>query len=230
MVNNVLRHYLDSGLNLVDALMQMRDDNHPELRQTLLHLVESPDGQVRVFSALMLAQEFRDVHALPGLHEALSSLDRQGRGDAADAIWEIGDSNPAGLIRALHFERGVVRDSIVEALDLIGWIPDDVSNEVTYLIATRRWKELVPIGADAVPGLVSALADPDGNVRRGAIWALGMIGDDRAVPFLIDMLADTSGDMFDIGVRVCDTAAAALERIGTPQAVEAVATWEAGLA
>ncbi len=208
-------------------LQQLAEDNDPDLHATLLEGAAHPAPVVRVYSALLLAERFHDVRALPGLHEALLAWDRPTRDSAADAVWEIGDADAASLIRALHFERGTVRDAIAEALDLVGWFPDATEAEVTYRIATRGWQELVALGEEAVPGLVAALSDPDGNVRRGAVWALGHIGDPRSVPFLVEMLADTSGDLFGEGARVCDVAAEALARIGTPAALAALDAYDA---
>lgn len=216
---------LDDGYDIFEALEMLIADNHPDLHEALREAIDDHDRRVRVYAALRLAELFQDVDALPGLYEALHDRDRRTSKRAADLIWEIGDSDAPGLIRALHFERAEVQQAISGALDAVGWFPDDVENEVGYRIATRGWREIVAIGAAAVPGLVSALSDPDGNVRRGSAWALGQIGDARAVPYLIERLDDMAGDMFGIGERVCDTAAEALERIGTPEALEAVEAW-----
>jgi HEAT repeat protein len=223
----VFEDLLDDGYDEFEAMEIMAAEGHPELREVLYEMIGHHDQRLRVFAALMLAQEFQDVKALPGLHEALQSWDRRMQKSAATAVWEIGDADTGGLIRALHFERGRVRDAIADALRLVGWFPDNPDAEVAYRIATRTWKELVMLGSQAVSGLVSALADPDGNVRRGAIWTLGQIGDARAVPFLIEMLDDPAGDMFGIGERVCDAAAEALERIGTEEALATVRAWRA---
>ncbi len=212
----------------VEVLEELVADNPPDLHDILIEAVEHPDRHVRIFAALKLAELYQDVDALPGLYEALNLGSRAQRRAAAEAVWEIGDADAAGLIRALHFTRGNVREAVAAALELVGWLPDNVSCEISYRIATRNWRELIPLGAEAVSGLVSALSDPDGNIRRGAAWTLGQIGDPRAVPFLIDLLHDAAGDMFDIGTRVCDIAAEALIRIGTADALAAVEVWRAG--
>ncbi|GAB4478608.1 MAG: hypothetical protein Kow00124_23230 [Anaerolineae bacterium] len=217
----------DGGPDTLVRLEALIADNHPALYRILLDAVEDDDAAVRIRAALALASQFHDASALPGLYEAMASGDRALQRAAADAVWEIGDEDAAGLIRALHYERGWVRDAIAEALELSGWFPDDVDTEIALRIATWNWRAIVALGEAAVPGLVSALSDPDGNVRRGIVWTLGQIGDPRAVPYLIAMLDDTAGDMFGIGERVCDAAAEALERIGTPEALDAAAAWRA---
>ncbi len=208
-----------------DRIQGLLEENDPALHGVLLEGIEHADRAVRVYCALLLAELFHDVRALPGLHEALVEWDREVQDAAAEAVWEIGDADPSTLIQALHFERGSVRDAVAGALALVGWFPDDPDMEVAYRIATRDWRALVSLGPAAVPGLAAALRDPDGNIRRGAAWALGEIGDPRAVPVLVAALADTSGDMFGIGGRVCDVAADALLRIGSPEAKSAVEQW-----
>nr|MBN1229788.1 HEAT repeat domain-containing protein [Anaerolineae bacterium] len=225
----LLDELLQSGYSIFDAIDLLVEDNHPELRSTLLELQHDADSRVRMYAAVHLARQFHDVRALQGLHEALFDTNQALRKEAAENIWEIGDTDSTSLIRALHVERGVVREAIVDALHLIGWIPQDVSAEVAFRIATRNWRDIVLVGSSAVPHLTDILNDPDGNVRRGAAWALGEIGDQSAIPPLILLLEDTSGDMFGIGERVCDAAEAALLKIGTPEALRAVEEWRANL-
>jgi len=211
--------------DFLDTLQNLIDDGDPCLQDVLVEACDHREWRVRVFAALRLAELFQDMRALPGLAEALRYGDRNTQKAAAEALWELGDADSAGLFRALHMERGEVRDLIAEALLRIGWIPDSIECEVALHLVMRNWREIVMLGAEAVPELLSALSDPDGNVRRGTAWALGQIGDRRAVPFLIELLGDTAGGMFGIGERICDVAAEALERIGTPEALEAIRQW-----
>jgi len=217
--------YADDDLSPLEELEQLVEDNHPSLRDDLLEALNDPDREVRIAASVYLAELFHDTRSLPGLYEGLVSRMRGTRLAAANAVWEIGDANPAALIRALNFERGTVRQAIGEALELVGWIPDDPESEIAYRIATWNWQALVSLGEIAVPGLVSVLSDPDGNVRRGACWTLGQIADPRCVPFLIATLTDEGGGLLGIGERVCDAAAEALLRIGTLEALEAVRAW-----
>lgn len=78
-----------------------------------------------------------------------------------------------------------------------------------------------------MPALLAALNDPDGAVRRASAWALGQIGDAQAVAGLAGLLDDLEGGMFGVGDRVCDIAAEALQRIGTPEAMSALSQWQA---
>lgn len=220
--------YDDEEQSDLEQLEQWVWDNHPLLQEVLVEHLKHDDRAVRCYAALILAEQFQDVRSLPGLYEVLAHGNRLDQNRASDAIWQIGDNDPGGLIRALHFERGWVRDAIAHALEGIGWAPDDADTEVAYRIAVRDWAGIVALGPRAVGPLVSALTDPDGTVRRGAIWALGLIEDPAAVPFLLPCLDDSSGDLFGSVARICDVAAEALLRIGSPEALDAVSLWKGG--
>ena len=76
------------------------------------------------------------------------------------------------------------------------------------------------IGTDAVPHLLAGLASPEVCIRHAAARALGRIRSVKAVPVLIRLLRDEGEGMY-FGTRVCDEAADALGRIGTPRARKA---------
>ena len=212
----------------VETLEWLVEQNHPETPDLLVEALDHPAREVRIYAALWLAELFQDPRAAFALAEALYTGDQQVRRAAADSLWEIGDTDPRGLLGALRYAYGAEREAIIGALDLIGWVPDDPGVEVAYRIAARDWRGCVLLGAAAVPGLIRALRDPDGAVRRAAAWALGEIGDQRAVPWLIERLNDAEGGLMGVGERVCDIAAEALERIGTAEALAAIEEWWAG--
>jgi hypothetical protein len=72
--------------------------------------------------------------------------------------------------------------------------------------------------------LLNALAGGDAFERIRAAEGLAAIWDEEIVSLLILRLSDTERDRKD-RERVCDTAAKALERIGTPEALAAVEQW-----
>lgn len=214
----------DDDLSELEQLERWVDDNPPDLQYVLIEHLAHRDQELRITAALYLAELYQDVTALPVLMEAIDSGSRPLQRQAESAVWMIGDESTAELIRALHFETGQVRDAITRTLAWVGWAPEDTDTEIAFRIAARDWAGIVALGERAVPALVSALSDPDGTVRRGAIWVLGLIGDPRAVPFVAECLADTSGDLFGEGGRICDIAAEALVRIGTDDAHQALAS------
>src|SRR5690349_15638539 len=162
----------DAGPSIDDLVAQ----NPPALQDILAGAVADPRKSVRIEAALHLADLFQDVRAVPALAEALDENDRQTRKSASNALWELGDTNTPGLISLLEQSYGPTRDLIASALSRIGWQADDPDSDILYLIAIRDWRGCVILGSKAVPGLLSALRDPEGAVRRAAAWSLGEIG------------------------------------------------------
>ena len=76
----------------------------------------------------------------------------------------------------------------------------------------------------AVLPLIDALQEKHTGIRRSAVSSLGDLGDERAVAPLVSMLTDDDG--FFEELHVCTYAADALLKIGTPDALAAVAKWE----
>lgn len=209
----------------LEELKELIAEYDPDLQEILAGSLTHPRWDVRLFAALRIAELFQDVRAVPVLAEALDLGQRGERSAAANALWEIGDANSAGLLKALYHAPVNQRDRIADALYWVGWVPEDVDSAVAYFVTTQQWRECILLGKEAVPGLVSALQDWDGPTRRGAAWVLGELGDVRAIPALITLLNDVEGGLFGIGDRVCDVAAEALEKINSDDARTALERW-----
>ena len=80
----------------------------------------------------------------------------------------------------------------------------------------------------AVEPLILYLEDKNPDICKTAIRALGQIGGNSALPSLIEQLSNTKGKfLFGLaGERICDVAAETLEKIGTPEALEAIEKWK----
>jgi HEAT repeat protein len=95
----------------------------------------------------------------------------------------------------------------------------DCLGDGDWLVRRQAAEALGPIGDPvAVEPLIEVVADRDGEwgVRTAAARSLGLLGDARAVEPLIGVLNDMSA-------HVRHMAVIALGRIGTPEAVEALA-------
>jgi HEAT repeat protein len=154
------------------------------------------------------------------LNELLSARERCVRAVAAKLLGRFGDATDApGLSEALRDGNPDVRVAVAEALGEIG-DPAAVEGLVETLgdakVRGAARQALVKIGEPAVLMLVAALSDED-NVRGVATRALVEIGE-PAVPGLVEALGDDDS-------RVREAAALALEKIGSPEALEAVARW-----
>jgi HEAT repeat protein len=217
-------------MSVSETLRELRaliEDDDSDLQDALVEALRHPSRQVRTFAALNLAELFQDVRAAAHLAEALQEGDAQAQRAAANALWEIGDADAAGLLREIRSAPIDRIDVIANALFWIGWSPDDPNSAVVYYVMTQQWQACIALGSEAVSGLLEALQDWDGGVRRGAAWALGEIGDPQAVPELIERLEDFEGGLFGVGDRICDIAAEALAKIGTPEAWDALDWWYA---
>ncbi len=177
-------------------------------------------------------------NAIPILLDAIRIPYRRGRWAAPLALQRIGTTAAlTGLSDALRDKNCDLRESIAYALSEIG-NPAAVPALVDMLsdTADRSWNgrsaaayALGRIGdRAAVPALIDAMTAELTQVRESAARALGILGDTRAVPHLIELLTDLAynGWSSEKGpVCVCDEAAAALEKLGTDQALDALRRW-----
>ena len=147
---------------------------------------------------------------------ALTSGDLDTRWNAVRSVGDLGEPFIEPLINGLRDEFWIIRRALpipwarsghLQSVPLIGALADpgeDVREE------TIRALQL--IGEPVVNPLTQALKHNHPFIRRGAVQALGIMGESRAVPNLIDALKDA-----DPWVR--HEAAVALGRVGDPHAV-----------
>ncbi len=125
---------------------------------------------------------------------------------AIRALAGVGDAATVPLRAALGARNVRTRAGAAEALDRLGWTPEDADDEVRYLIARERWSDAAGLGASAVAPLIAVFCDPDTDVRAGAAEALARMGS-AGVPSLIALLRDG---------KHREPAADLLVRIGAP--------------
>jgi HEAT repeat protein len=58
----------------------------------------------------------------------------------------------------------------------------------------------------AVPELIRALKNPERDVKNMAVNSLGLIGDESAIPYLIDVFKEAAGNDEDISIRIIKNA------------------------
>jgi len=200
----------------IDALIGTLHEEHPHVRSC----------------AAAALGRIGDVRAIDALIGALHDEDSHVRGSAADALGGIGDARAIdALISVLHDERSAGRKSAADALDTLGWCPEGDATGAAYWAAKRKWEMCVQIGAPAVDALTVAHHDADREVRKGAVDALGRIGDARTIDALIDALLR---DVHDADFDVHKSAVIALGKIGDARVVGGpiaalwCRSWEAG--
>jgi HEAT repeat protein len=151
-----------------------------------------------------------DVRVLPELTEWLEHPDRHLRGNAAFIFAGLGDP------RGLTVITGILTDVSADRTLGTGWgvAPGDLRYRLAPQIEYDRYYAVHLLGAlknpEAVPDLLALLHDE--TVNYNAAWALGEIGDGRAIRPLIGALKDS-----DARMRV--SAIHALEKLQAREAV-----------
>ncbi|HYO87483.1 MAG TPA: HEAT repeat domain-containing protein [Candidatus Limnocylindrales bacterium] len=173
----------------------------------------------------------RDDTAVPMLLEAMHDKHFTVRLAVIRAFEEIGSPAVApALVEHLRDPHALVREKAAEALGVLR-APD--ADEALNAALRDREPFVRRAAAEAlgelrgpldIMGLTAALEDDDAFVRMAAAEALGRLGDAAAVPALTGRLFDYGGAEWD-QQHVCDVAAAALEAIGTKEAMAAVEQW-----
>lgn len=165
---------------------------------TLLDALAGDNEQVRRVAAYGLGVV--GTPAVGALSELLTNEEEDIRSHAAFALGDMGsraeDAVP-GLARALSDQSERVRHHATEAL---GTIASDADR--------------------SVPALAMALSDEDAQVRYNAAYGLARFGTDaaEAVPALVNALKDENR-------YASGHAVAALRRIRTPEAIDALLAW-----
>jgi HEAT repeat protein len=166
--------------------------------QQLVQTLADPNWKVRA-DAIKELSTYKESYVLPAMLKRLKDEDSQVRWAVVRAI--EGRPEPQVLKAFLY----ALRD------------PE-------YLVADAAAAALGRVGAAAVPGLRTLLKDKNPDVRGRVVEALGKIGDASTVPELIKLLEDEATPARE-KKPISELAAAVLEQIGTPEAVEALARW-----
>ncbi|MBZ6494446.1 HEAT repeat domain-containing protein [Natrinema longum] len=142
----------------------------------------------------------------------MEALERMGPAEAIDPMLQKANRRDQAAMRILG-KIGVDDEEVVDTLvDYVDSNPN---------LQRPAFRALGEIGAeDAVEPIAQQLVADEADVRSWAARALGLIGDTRAVDPLADVLADDESD------RVRASAAWALNRIGTQDALEIVADYD----
>ena len=154
---------------------------------------KNKDIRLGVIGALALIRDPRSVEPLTlALHDESTEV----RWQAAIALGEIGDHQAIEpLLEALRDADKYVRYGAAFALAKLGWKPVSAEDRAFFFVGMQEWKEVEAAGPAAIPALSRVLTDRDGAVRKKAIAILGSIRDERAIPALMQGLADGNSDV-----------------------------------
>jgi HEAT repeat protein len=153
-----------------------------------------------------------DLRAIPPLINALQDEEERVINEVSRALGEIGQPCVPALLEALRIPK--TRENASLAL---GHVHRKITDD---LLRTAVLEALIPLTRGQAYWQ-----------RRNAIWALGQIGDDRAVPYLAVLLNDRRGPFssevaFYEGQRIYEVALEALHNIGSQTAIQAVEDWQ----
>ena len=158
-------------------------------------------------SALITLMRLKEK-ARPAVPEIIKTLSCDDMAVRAYAVRALGGIAPpeqvmSYIIGALEDEKSMVRRAAAETLGAMG-----------------------PAGREAVPNLIKALGDKDWRVNEALVESLGLLGDESAVGPLVKLIgSDIEGPSFQVR-KIKKAAVKALEKIGTPKALEAVETYK----
>lgn len=107
-----------------------------------------------------------------------------------DSLERLGAAAMAPLVGALRDEDSTVRWNAAAVLERQGWEPQNDAEKLDYLVATKKWTELVALGEPGLKPVIQALNDESHFVRCEAVDALGKTGDARVAEPLIRALKD----------------------------------------
>ena len=172
-------------LAAVEALKKIGDSSAVE---PLTVALRDNDSEVRLASAEAL-KKTGNSRAIEPLIVALKNGELPLRLAAICALGQIGAVSAIELfVAALKDRFPSVRKAAAQALDATGWRPDPDEIGAVYWVVKGDWDKCIGIGAPAVEILIAALGDRGLDELGLAAYALGEIGDTRAIKPLIAAL------------------------------------------
>ncbi|NDJ86501.1 MAG: HEAT repeat domain-containing protein [Chloroflexi bacterium] len=216
----------DNGNVRASALKQLVQVGGISMLDELMGYLSDEDPGVRWQAANAIAE--LGESAIDPLLEVLVNVDLDAYQGAIEALGLMGEQAVEPLLAALRRGPPELRRGVGESLVKIGekalpWLLREIdagNTNTKAMVATI----LGEIGhADALPSLIDLIDHPNPWVRINVTYALGEIKDERAIPVLEPLLADTTEPFYN--ERICNIAADALWKIGTPEAQGLVEDW-----
>jgi HEAT repeat protein len=189
----------------------------PNALDLLLAALDDPDESARK-AALQGLALLGHPDAIAPLVKLLKSCDNDARsGEVAQALGQLGKTlEPAErqtrivepIAPLLLARNKQTRADAAQALDTMGWQPDQSTTAAAYWLAKDQWERCLKLGELAAPPLITTLKDDNIESRQRAFQALVNLGK-PGTPALVEALNDN-----DTEIR--QAAFAALTRIGPP--------------
>jgi hypothetical protein len=167
---------------------------HEGINRLILALKDKDrDVRLGIIEAL---SGIRDPRAVPPLIELLNDTSSEVRWETTIALGEIGGPDVISPLKnALRDPDKYVRYGAASALLKTGWNPVSDEERAFYYVGMQEWQKVKDCGPAAISALSLVLQDQDSSVRMEAIEVLGLIGDKKAIPALMQSLRDGNADV-----------------------------------
>lgn len=167
----------------------------PRAMEKLLDIFEMVEEGDRANIAQVMGQ-IRSERASPILIAALEDSTLDVRQACIRALAQIGGDDVIGpLVRMLSDRSSAARLEAAEALEKLGWKAEDQQDRCRYLIARKEWEACAELGVACGDSIRWALGDEADDVRRGAVVALGQVGESSSLGELRGMLEDRDAEV-----------------------------------
>jgi len=219
--------------SFINAIVKMKD---PSVVEALIEIIQSELEIPTYLTVLHALGEFASVEALPYFLKALQyKQDSSVRQSAAEALGKLKDpTSLSELLEALYDDDKNVRIEVVKALghfadpSAIKAITEVLYNEDTdtqIVAAETLGKTENP---SLAPILIQALEKSESYLKVTLVRALGSLKNQDAIPHLINLLNDTTTipTSWNQFIYIGQEAANALEKIGTPEAINIARHWK----
>lgn len=172
-------------------------------------------------------QKSRSVVTIPSLIKALNKPDADIQAKALQALKEIANATMPDLLQAIENPNGKNYRLIIDIIDLLILLDTKkttlpklrelLKSEYPGIREIAVWALARLNTKECISDLINALHDPSLRVRRAIINALGEIGYQEIIPYLLNIL-DSHEEEKDNG-RMFSTAASALAKLDSNQAL-----------
>jgi hypothetical protein len=194
-IAGLIRALLSNDLNIQSEVAKALGSLGPPAMEVLIRELKKKD-KVHTLAIIKALSEIRDPQPVPDLIELLKDENSEVRWGATIALGEIGDKRSIDpLVMSLRDYDKYVRYGAALSLEMLGWNPPGDEEKAFFFVGKQNWKEVASMGDSAIPALANILHDRHNSVRIKAVDILGELRSPRAIPFLMQSLADADSEV-----------------------------------
>jgi len=194
-IAGLIRALHSNDLNIQSEVAKALGSLGPPAMEVLIRELKKKD-KVHTLAIIKALSEIRDPQPVPDLIELLKDENSEVRWGATIALGEIGDKRSIDpLVISLRDYDKYVRYGAALSLEMLGWTPPNDEEKAFFFVGKQNWKEVASMGDSAIPALANILHDRHNSVRIKAVDILGELRSPRAIPFLMQSLADADSEV-----------------------------------